>query len=98
MVVRAKERDMVIAPDLPEDLPLFTDNPDEPTQVFQNLISNAVNYDRAKAPIRVSVDARVPVPSTENSGVSVLVINSGIRAKEYRREHPTPYSTLLLRQ
>jgi len=40
---------MVIAPDVPEYLPLFTGNPDEPPQVFQNLISNAVNYDSAKS-------------------------------------------------
>ena len=77
MVVRAKERDIVIALNLPEDLPLITGNPDELTQVFQNLISNAVNYGSAKTPIRVAVAARVPVPGTENSGVSVSVMNSG---------------------
>ena len=76
---------MVIAPDLPEYLPLITGNPNELTQVFQNLISNAVNYDSAKFPIRVVVDARVPVPSTENSGVPY---RSSIRARNYAENIP----------
>ena len=77
MGVRAKERGMNIALDLPEDLPPITGNSDELTQVFQNLIANAVNYGNPETPIRVEVAARVTIPGTENPGVSVSVINLG---------------------
>ena len=75
--VRAKERDMEIALDLPGDLPLVTGDPDELTQVFQNLLANAVNYGRANSSIRVVVAARVVIPGNETPGVSVSVINFG---------------------
>ncbi|MDA1327136.1 MAG: ATP-binding protein [Proteobacteria bacterium] len=75
--VRAKERGMDIAVDLPGDLPLVTGDPDELTQVFQNLLVNAVNYGRANSAIRVVVAARIVIPGTETPAVSVSVINLG---------------------
>jgi two-component system phosphate regulon sensor histidine kinase PhoR len=75
--VRAKERGMDIDVDLPEDLPLIAGNPDELTQVFQNLISNAVSYGSPDTSIRVVVAARAQIPGTESPGASVSVINLG---------------------
>ena len=68
---------MDIALEIPEDLPMITGNPDELTQVFQNLIGNAVNYGSVQTPIRVIVTARVLIPGTEIPGISVSVINLG---------------------
>jgi two-component system phosphate regulon sensor histidine kinase PhoR len=77
MGVRAKERGMDIELKVPEDLPPILGQSDELTQVFQNLIANAVNYGSPNTNIRVEVDANVLVPGSENPGVSVSVINLG---------------------
>lgn len=85
--VRAKERGMDIVLEIPGDLPLITGDPDELTQVFQNLISNAINYGNAETPIRVVVAARSIIPDTDSSGVAVSVINlgEGIPAEDLSR-------------
>jgi two-component system phosphate regulon sensor histidine kinase PhoR len=77
MGVRAKERGMDIALELPGNLPLIAGNPDELTQVFQNLIANAINYGRAETTIRIVVADRTCIPESENPAVSVSVINLG---------------------
>lgn len=75
--VRAKERGMKIVLNVPDSLPLITGNPDQLTQVFQNLVSNAVKYGSPDTPIRIEVKDSIPIPGTETNGVSVSVINLG---------------------
>jgi len=75
--VRARERSMDIALDLPHDLTPVTGDADELIQVFQNLIANAVSYGRENTTIRVKVSAWVTVPDTEDGGVSIAIINRG---------------------
>ena len=75
--VRAKERGMKIDINLPKDLPAVAGNTDELTQVFQNLVSNAVKYGSKDTQIRIDVSGSVPIPDTEQQSVSVSVINLG---------------------
>ncbi|NQU60897.1 MAG: PAS domain-containing protein [Rhodospirillales bacterium] len=75
--VRAKERGMDINLDLPEPLPPVIGDADELTQVFQNLINNAISYGRAKTSVRIVAKAEDSVPGTGAKGLSVAVINEG---------------------
>ena len=75
--VRAKERAMDINLDVPNDLSLVMGDSDELTQVFQNLISNAVSYGNTGTPIRVVAAERNPLPGSNNPGVSVAIVNRG---------------------
>jgi two-component system phosphate regulon sensor histidine kinase PhoR len=75
--VRAKERRMKIDLNLPEGLPNITGEADELTQVFQNLVVNAINYGRRESAIRVEVSLRSVIPGNDNPGIAVAVINQG---------------------
>jgi len=85
--VRAKEHDMEITLDLPDQLPLVIGDSDELTQVFQNLINNAISYGREKTLVRIVVESEGAVPGTGAKGLSVAVINEGegIPAKDISR-------------
>lgn len=75
--VRAVDRRMEIELDTPDNLPSITGESDELTQVFLNLVSNAVSYGRAGTVIRVVTAARTSIPGTGGPGVSVAIINRG---------------------
>jgi two-component system phosphate regulon sensor histidine kinase PhoR len=75
--VRAKERDTRIAIDVPDSLPPVVGDADELTQVFQNLIDNAISYGSAGTPIRVAVGPLTELPANGGAGLSVAVTNSG---------------------
>jgi len=73
----AAERDIKIILELPDSLPEIAGNPDQLTQVFLNLISNAVSYGSAGQPIKVVATERAGTSGDENTGVSVAIINKG---------------------
>jgi two-component system, OmpR family, phosphate regulon sensor histidine kinase PhoR len=75
--VRAKERQMKIDLNLPKDLPRVIGEADELTQVFQNLVANAINYGKPDTAVRIEVTPGSTVPGTEDSGVAVAIINQG---------------------
>ena len=75
--VQAKERDMKIVLDVPPDLPLIIGEPDELTQVFQNLIANAVSYGTTKTSVVISTSTRSEVLEESDTNVSVAVLNQG---------------------
>jgi two-component system phosphate regulon sensor histidine kinase PhoR len=75
--VRALERGMDIILDVPERPPSVKGDADELTQVFQNLISNAVSYGNTGTPIKVVVAAEDAIPGSEEPGLSVSVVNRG---------------------
>ena len=75
--VRAKERGMEINLELPDEPPPVLGDADELTQVFQNLVANAISYGRARTQIRVAEAPCDRVPGTTQPGVSVAVINQG---------------------
>jgi two-component system, OmpR family, phosphate regulon sensor histidine kinase PhoR len=75
--VRAVDRRMEIELQIPEDLPAIIGESDELTQVFLNLVANAVNYGRSGTAIRVVAAAQTSIPGTGGPGVSVAIINRG---------------------
>ncbi len=75
--VLAKERHMKIELDIPKNLPDVIGEADELTQVFQNLVANAINYGRPETAVRVEVSLQNTVPGTEDPGLAVAVINQG---------------------
>jgi two-component system phosphate regulon sensor histidine kinase PhoR len=85
--VRAKARSMRIDIECPKELPSVLGDPDELTQVFQNLVSNAISYGRPGSPIRVAASRRESGAEEEIGGVTVSVTNDGegIPAEEIPR-------------
>lgn len=87
LLVRATEREIKIQLDIPKNVPLVMGEADELTQVFQNLVSNAVSYGHENTPIRIALSASGLVPGTEDPAISVAIINQGdgIPAEEISR-------------
>lgn len=75
--VRAAERDTRIEIDAPEALPPVVGDADELTQVFQNLIDNAISYGSPGTAIRVAVRSLDTLPDDGGAGLSVAVTNRG---------------------
>jgi two-component system phosphate regulon sensor histidine kinase PhoR len=75
--VRAGARSMDIEIEHPETLPAVLGNQDELTQVFQNLVSNAIAYGRARTRIRVVASRLENLADGLATGVKVSVINEG---------------------
>ena len=75
--VRARERSMEIEVELPDELPSILGDPDELTQVFQNLVSNAVSYGRPDSRIRVAAARLENLADGAVTGVKVSVTNDG---------------------
>lgn len=76
LLVGADERGMKIVVETPDDLPPVLGDADELIQVFQNLVSNAIHYGRAKTAIDVRL-GHGQMPETGKPGVSVSVTNIG---------------------
>jgi len=77
MSVRAQERAMTIELKVPATLGPVLGDADELTQVFQNLVANAISYGKGGTPIRIEVAPVESLPGTGVKGFSVCVINQG---------------------
>ena len=77
LAIRAEQRQMQIALDLPGDLPEVIGDMDQLTQVFHNLVDNAVKYGRAGTHIRIVARVVDPMPGAHSTGVSVAVADEG---------------------
>jgi two-component system, OmpR family, phosphate regulon sensor histidine kinase PhoR len=75
--VRADQRQMSIALHTPADLPRVVGDMDQLTQVFHNLIDNAVKYARTGTVIRIVASPVARLPGTQTPGVSVAVSDEG---------------------
>ncbi len=75
--VRAEERRMEITLDIPDGLSEIMGQSDELTQVFLNLVSNAISYGKAGTPIRIVAAAHSAIPGNRSPGVSIAIINQG---------------------
>ncbi len=80
----ARDRDMSIAVDLDAGMPPVIGDADQLTQVFQNLIDNAIKYGRAGTAIRIAGKTVDRLPETGGPGIAVKVINEG---EGIAREH-----------
>ncbi len=77
LMVRAEDKGMSILVDCPEEVPRITGDADQLTQVFHNLVDNAVKYGRVGTPIRIVVRSGEHLPGTARDAVSVAVIDHG---------------------
>jgi two-component system, OmpR family, phosphate regulon sensor histidine kinase PhoR len=77
LLVRADGKSMPIVTDCPEGLPAVTGDADQLTQVFHNLVDNAIKYGRKGTPIRITARGGEKLPGTSREAVSVAVTNEG---------------------
>jgi two-component system, OmpR family, phosphate regulon sensor histidine kinase PhoR len=75
--LRAAERDMTFKEILGDDLPDVIGDSDQLTQVFHNLLENAINHGHAKTHIEISVEAVARIPESGHAGVCVHVRDYG---------------------
>ncbi len=84
---RAVNKEIKIISDFPQGLPDIPGDVDQLTQVFQNLLENAMKYGRSKSEIRIKIG--INDHSSENSASEVIVSiadrGDGIPAKDLSR-------------
>jgi two-component system phosphate regulon sensor histidine kinase PhoR len=84
---RAANKEIKIISDFPQGLPDIPGDVDQLTQVFQNLLENAMKYGRSKSEIRIKIG--INDHSSENSASEVIVSiadrGDGIPAKDLSR-------------
>ncbi len=74
---RAKENGIDIRADWPDGLPIVIGDADQLTQVFRNLIENAIIHGPRDAEIEVSAEAVARIPESGRPGVAVHVRDHG---------------------
>jgi two-component system phosphate regulon sensor histidine kinase PhoR len=77
LAMRAAEKNMNIIVDCPDDLPMVIGDRDQLSQVFHNLLDNAVKYGRPETPIHVTASAVDALPGTSIPGVAVAITDQG---------------------
>jgi two-component system phosphate regulon sensor histidine kinase PhoR len=77
LAVRAERKNMQIVVDSLEALPRVSGDADQLTQVFHNLVDNAVKYGREGTPIRITAQTVDRLPGVDVKGVSVAVADQG---------------------
>ena len=74
---RAQERQMDLRLELDPNLPSIQGNRDELTEVFHNLIDNAIKYGRMGTAIRVVAHSIERIPDIGGAGLAIAVENQG---------------------
>lgn len=77
LAVRAERKNMEIVVDSLEAVPRVSGDADQLTQVFHNLVDNAVKYGREGTPIRITAQTVQRLPGADVKGVSVAVADQG---------------------
>ncbi|MFO1155107.1 MAG: ATP-binding protein [Rhodospirillales bacterium] len=77
LAVRAQAKSMTVEVDIEDDLPGVTGDADQLTQVFHNLVENAIKYGRPETAIRVIVRLMDRSPGASSAGISVAVVDQG---------------------
>lgn len=74
---RASKRDIEIELNCPDNLPPVAGDYDQLSEVFHNLLDNALKYGPPGRPIRVNVQTVERIPETGGKGVRICVHNMG---------------------
>ena len=74
---RASKKNIALELTLPDTLPEIPGDPDELTEVFQNLIDNAIKYGNSKSEINIVIQKIARIPDLNHPGVSISIINQG---------------------
>lgn len=75
--LRASEKKMAIEVTTHGPLPEVIGDEDQLTQVFQNLIDNAIKYGREESSVRISAQPVERLPETGKAGLAISVFNEG---------------------
>ena len=71
LTMKARDHGMTIEVDAPGDLAPVPGDPDQITQVLQNLVDNAIKYGRTKTPVEIKVNRPEP------DAVAITVVDHG---------------------
>ncbi|MDO9458693.1 MAG: ATP-binding protein, partial [Alphaproteobacteria bacterium] len=74
---RASKHDIEIELNCPDNLPLVAGDYDQLSEVFHNLLDNALKYGPPGRPVRVNVQTVERIPETGGKGVRICVHNMG---------------------
>ncbi len=77
LLVRAEGRGMAFRIRCPDDLPAVAGDADQLTQVFHNLVDNAIKYGRADTAVDIVAQPVDRLPGSDAGGVSVSVADKG---------------------
>ena len=77
LAMKAEEKGMGMAWDLPDDFPLVAGDRDELFQVFQNLIDNAIKYGAADSALGIVARHEPRLRGTGDPGVSISIVDHG---------------------
>ncbi len=77
LAARAEGRGMAFDIQCPDDLPAVAGDPDQLTQVFHNLVDNAIKYGRVDTSIRIAAQPVERLSGGGGEGVSVSVADEG---------------------
>ncbi len=83
--IKAKDRQMTIIVDGPDDLPEVPGDPDQLTQVFQNLLSNAITYGRTGTDLTIHLRPASTAGIARGVAVSVRDRGEGIPGEHLPR-------------
>jgi len=75
--LKAQSENMAIDLDLPEEKSVVFGDDDQLTQVFQNLVDNALKYGQDGTSVRISVKSVDRLPETSEGGLVVSIHNQG---------------------
>ena len=75
--LKAQSENMAIDLDLPEEMSVVFGDDDQLTQVFQNLVDNALKYGQDGTSVRISVESVDRLPETGGGGLVVSIHNQG---------------------
>ena len=83
--IKAKDRQMTIVVDGPDDLPDVPGDPDQLTQVFQNLMANAIAYGRTGTELTINLRPASTAGIARGVAVSVRDHGEGIPSEHLPR-------------